>query len=148
MMSQLTDYHVKSLFVIEMKIYYFFLNSVADGEECCFDSWTNWQQSSLSCGDVCEHRKRKILDSDESLWDAGVSWLSDKLGAADNCNEDHSVCPDYESQSKSCDYIECRELEYRVSVTDLNLKYLHNSLGLIRISSHSSGVKLYADIRF
>ena len=77
-----------------MKIFIFSITLVVS-ELCCFDQWTEWQQSSLTCGQVCRNRKRDILH----FWD--------KLFERE-CNHDHNSCPNYESQS-SCVLIGCRK---------------------------------------
>ena len=120
MILQLALSHFNSLFVKEMKTFFVLINS-AVGVGCCFDKWSNWHQSSLTCGKLCEYRTRNILDSDVSFWDAAGGWFSDFVGAEDNCNEDHNVCPNKETQSGSCVYIDCREFSFKIAqfVSDL-----------------------------
>ena len=67
-----------------------------EAEYCCFGDWSLWQQSSLTCGQVCKHRTRNIVTG------LAASWAAD-------CNYDHFSCPSHEFQSASCDYIECRK---------------------------------------
>ena len=85
----------------EMKFLYVFLNSVA-AKECCWKSWGDWQQSSLTCGELCKHRKRAIC-----VFDVTSDWCLDT-----KCNHHHTgtECPSYETQTGSCENIKCREL--------------------------------------
>ena len=101
MISQLTFNHRKSSFALEMKIFYVFINSVY-GDYCCFNSWTEWQQSSLTCGRVCQHRKRDLLMG------AG-GYL-----AAEECNYDYSPCPWTAWQEASCVSNDCRKFDFKI----------------------------------
>lgn len=77
-----------------MRIFHIFFNSVI-GELCCFEGWTGWKPSSLTCGRVCSHRERDILEG----WDAF---------AAETCNWDHSTCP-WSEVEEACQTIDCRK---------------------------------------
>lgn len=113
MISQLTLFLLK-LNVKEMKIYYFFSSSVIC-ETCCFDDWTDWQPSSLTCGEFCkQERTRAIQDSSNSISDAfgaALSFGEDFFGVKDNCNNIHQYCPYYESECYPVEKIkiDCRE---------------------------------------
>ena len=70
---------------------------------CCFHDWTDWQQSSLTCGQqLCQQRTRKIATVAD-FWS----------GAVDACNIIHSACPNYESEYSSCVNIDCREFLFQ-----------------------------------
>ena len=64
-------------------------------EYCCFGQWTEWQQSPLTCGQVCRVRERELVYFLEELFER-------------ECNYDHYSCPNHESQS-SCVLIGCRK---------------------------------------
>ena len=67
---------------------------------CCFGVWTGWQQSFLTCDQVCEHRTRDLS--------TGLSALG-----YDGCNYHHSSCPRFETQYTSCKEIDCRKLDFK-----------------------------------
>ena len=77
-------------------------------EQCCFEEWTSWLQSSASCGQICSRRMRNVMLRDP--W-----FLPD-----DNCNSDHSICPNYELESRSCQHIDCRKFYRSKSVGRIN----------------------------
>ena len=107
MISQLTFNHRKSSFALEMKIFYVFINSVF-GKQCCFDDWSHWQQSSLTCGQapsICKHRIRNIVEG----WGAVGAFFTGGLREED-CNEQNS-CPWDETQYSSCENIDCRKFD-------------------------------------
>ena len=83
-----------------MVIFCVFFNLVI-GELCCFEAWTDWQQSSVTCGQVCLHRQRDAI--------FGLSAL-----AASECNDDHVMCPWVEWEHSSCQTIDCREWDFKV----------------------------------
>ena len=68
------------------------------GELCCFQKWTGWAQSTLSCGRVCNQRTRKLIK--------GVGGI---FGA---CHNDFTSCPWFELQEASCRNINCREFVF------------------------------------
>ena len=111
MIWQLTPFILK-LHTRKMKIYYIFSSSVI-GELCCFEQWTQWEYSSLTCGEFCKQsRQRNILVTEDNFLGSAFSWVSDAFGASDNCNEKHSTCPDYESECVSHVNIDCREFNF------------------------------------
>ena len=76
---------------------------------CCFHDWTDWQQSSLTCGQqLCQQRTRKIATGVE-LISMGVSIFDPEA-----CNKIHAVCPNYESAYSSCVNIDCREFDFKI----------------------------------
>ena len=77
-----------------------------EAEQCCFEVWTSWQQSSLTCGQVCEQRTRNLLES-SNFFAAATAIFSNA------CNDDHSTCPDFESNIRSCAHIECRKFYFK-----------------------------------
>ena len=83
-----------------------------EAEECCFEDWSSWQQSSLTCGQVCEYRTRKLI---ESFWAVASVWV-----AGINCNKDHSSCPSHEFKSRLCYDIECRKFYLNIVRSCLN----------------------------
>ena len=93
-----------------MKIVYVLIQTViAEIKQCCFDDWTEWQQSSLTCGQICYHRTRNNIDSDDDFWGAAGSWLGNTFAGTNSCNKIYSSCPTYESQDDSCVDKACRE---------------------------------------
>ena len=85
-----------------------------EAEQCCFEVWTSWQQSSLTCGQVCEQRTRNLLES-SNFFAAATAIFSNA------CNDDHSTCPDFESNIRSCAHIECRKFYLNRSVVPIFL---------------------------
>ena len=81
-----------------MKLLYVFLNSVVT-ELCCFCDWGDWEDSPLTCGEVCKERRRHIYYADffDPPWNC-------------YCTSDYSTCPKYLSEYSYCDTIPCREL--------------------------------------
>ena len=81
----------------------FFLLRLISSELCCFHDWSTWQESPLTCGQVCKQRMR---DRDH----LGIFWGS--TVAEEDCNNDHPSCPSNESDN-DCVYIDCRELNLK-----------------------------------
>ena len=79
-----------------MKILNVLITSVVS-EYCCFGPWTGWEQSPLTCGQVCRVRTRELV------------YFMDKLFERE-CHSDHYSCPDHETQS-SCVLIGCRKFD-------------------------------------
>ena len=77
---------------------YIFLNSVV-AELCCWYEWSNWEQP-LTCGEVCKHRKRAICVT---------TYIPLNICDPFYCNH-YDSCPNYETQTDSCETIPCREL--------------------------------------
>ena len=100
--------------IFQIRLFYVLVTSSEAKVNCCFDEWSNWYQSSLTCGQICSYRTRVIIDIKTNFWDAAGSWFSDLEGVTDNCNENHDVCPNDESQIDLCDSIDCREFYYRI----------------------------------
>ena len=82
--------------------------NLATTQICCFHGWTDWQQSSLTCGQRrCQHRTRKVVTGPEMI-SMGIS-IFDVA-----CNGIHVACPNYESESSSCVNIDCREFDFKI----------------------------------
>ena len=84
-----------------MKLLCVFINSVF-GDYCCFDYWTEWQQSSLTCGRVCKERQRDVM--------TGVSGYFE----SHECNYDYTPCPWSDWQEASCVSNNCRKFDFRI----------------------------------
>ena len=83
--------------------------NLATTQICCFHGWTDWQQSSLTCGQqLCQQRTRKIATADDFL--SGVLSFFE----TDTCNKIYAVCPNYESEYSSCVNIDCREFNFKI----------------------------------
>ena len=82
--------------------YILFLN-LTISDYCCFDPWTEWQHSSLTCGRVCEHRTRNLR--------TGV-WA---YTGADECNYDYSTCPWTAWKERSCVSNNCRKFDFKIN---------------------------------
>ena len=89
--------HLKTKFPVEMKFLYVFLNSVA-ATLCCFDDWANWEENSLTCGQICKGRKRDICEGARCV----PLWTY--------CTYEYTECPWFELEKSSCNTITCREL--------------------------------------
>ena len=76
-----------------------------EAEYCCFEDWSSWQQSSLTCGQVCESRMRNLI---EGFFNLASAWANDE------CNDDYSNCPSYESELNLCVDIDCRKFYSKI----------------------------------
>lgn len=85
-----------------MKIFYVFLNSVF-GKWCCYDYWSDWHPSSLSCGRICKHRTRDIVEG--FLGGAGAL-----VSGGLEC-KDLNSCERDAKQLSSCETIDCRKYD-------------------------------------
>ena len=82
-----------------MKICYFFLNSVVTlNPVCCFHEWANWEENSLTCGEICRGPKRRICQGAKCV------------PVVYDCTTKYTKCPWFELGKLSCDVITCREL--------------------------------------
>ena len=99
--------------IFQIRLFYVLVTSSEAKIECCFDEWSNWYQSSLTCGQICSYRTRVFIDPQINFLGAAGSWFSGLVGVADNCNT-YDICPNDESQIDSCDSIDCREFHYRI----------------------------------
>ena len=75
-------------------------------EQCCFEEWASWQQDSLSCGQICSRRMRNVINDND-----GAAFIALVSG---DCNDAHSICPNYESESRSCHRIDCRKFYFEI----------------------------------
>ena len=83
------------IFTEVMNIFYVLVNSVA-AEFCCFNNWANWEENSLTCGQICKGRKRDICEGAHCIWNY--------------CTYEYTECPWFELEKSSCNTITCREL--------------------------------------
>ena len=86
-----------------MIIFYALINSVI-GDVCCFKAWTEWQQSSLTCGEVCRLRKKDLC-----VFSFGNLCLSS------DCSN-YDICPWFETENDSCETIVCREYDFKIKL--------------------------------
>ena len=95
-----------------MIIFYAFFNLVI-GDLCCFDPWTEWQQSSLTCGKVCRLRKRNLFHGIILPHYVGY-WCYGKYP-----NGNYVTCPLVEEYIGSCETIVCREYDFKIKLFEL-----------------------------
>ena len=88
-----------------MIIFYAFFNSVIGFNLCCFEAWTEWQQSSLTCGEVCRFRKKDIFV---------LSWYNPYPST--DCSNYDDICPWFETEKDSCRIIDCREYDFKLKL--------------------------------
>ena len=100
--------------MIEISKIIFFLLRLISSDLCCFDNWSPWQESSLTCGQVCKQRKRDIVEGLVAL-------------QADTCHYVPSTCP-WSELEDDCVNIDCRELNLR---NCSHIKFCHKILSQI-----------------
>ena len=86
----------KEILTGEMKFFYVFLNLVT-AKDCCWYGWSGWEQSSLTCGEVCRYRKR------------GICRAADFCVDYNECDTHRSECK-WHDDERHCRSIPCREL--------------------------------------
>ena len=114
--------NVLQQFAIQMKIFYAFIHLLF-GKECCFSHWTDWNHNSMTCGEVCSSRKRKVF-----------SWEDVILQYHDYCTSYYSSCGDWTQWQTNCEKLDCRKFFSNFN-NFIQTIFIIKSLNALRISN-------------